>query len=277
MKRAMSLTHARIVGNMWAVCVVVAVTSLSGPAAFALDPMGPPRAMMDKGQFSLALDVLLSKADLEVTDGTWTNSTQIPPTGVLTDRTIKDFETTKLYATAGYGFALNWEGFLGVAATKAEFGDDLWNSGESFDSGAGLGVRGGLRATIIEFPEYDLQVGGLIQLNWANYDGELNVPTQVGSDFVDIDLVETQIAVGATYWWLDGFIVYAGPFVHYINGDLEEVDVTGFDIEWDVDDGPTWGAYIGAQVDLDTNWVLNVEYQFSSDASLLGAGLMFTY
>ncbi len=274
MKKALILTHAQIVGNMWAICVVAAVASLSGSAAFALDHMGPPRAGIDYDQFRIGADVSLSETKLKLTSGRAID----PATSVaMTDRKIKDFETSKLYVTAGYGFAQNWEAFLGIAATKTEFGDDVYHLGESFDSGIGLGLRGGVRATLFELPDYDVQLGGLIQFNWANYDGGLDVPGQPSPDFVEVDLKEMQIAVGATYWWLDGFVVYAGPFLHYIKGDLEQEDIGGFDIAWDVDEGPIWGAYIGAQYDLAENCVVSIEYQHSSDANLLGAGLMLTY
>lgn len=276
MKRALILTHATIMKNLCFVCVIFVATNLSGPAALALEPMGPPRAGIEKKQLIFGFDILLSDTDVKLTGGKWTNPNQTPPSGTLTDRTI-DLETIKLYATAGYGFTQNWDAFLGLGAAKGEFGDDLWNAGEDFDSGIGLAVRGGVRTTFLEFPDLDLQVGGVIQLNWANYDGKLDVPQQAGPDFIDIDLTELQIAVGATYWWKDGIIVYAGPFVHYLKGDLEDLDVTGFDINWDIDEGPIWGAYLGMQMDIAENWIANIEYLHSSDANALVAGLMLRY
>ncbi|UCF16099.1 MAG: hypothetical protein JSW59_01295 [Phycisphaerales bacterium] len=279
MKRALTLTNAAIVRNLWFVCVMIVTVSLSGPAAMALDPMGPPRASVDEGQFIFGADLSLSETDLKLTSGKWTNPNTTPTSGTLLDRTV-DFETSKLYATAGYGFTQNWEAFLGIGATKSEFGDDLWNSGEDFDSGIEFAVRGGVRATLLEFPDYDVQLGGLIQFNWTNYDGKLNAPTQVGPDFVELDLLEMQVAVGATYWWTERVKVYAGPFVHYIKGDLDQFDVSGFKNRWDIDEGPIWGIYLGALVDLSKiaeNCVVNIEYQHSSDATALAAGLMLMY
>jgi hypothetical protein len=242
--------------------------------------MGPPRADLDKGQLVLGSDLSLSETDLKLTGGKWTNPNTgpgVPTAGTLADRTV-DFEIAKLYATAGYGFTHNWQAHLGLGATKSEFGDDLWNLAEDFDSGTGFGIRGGVKTTFLEFPDLDLQVGGLIQLNWANYDGKLDVPQQVGPDFVDIDLAELQIAIGATYWWKDGIIIYAGPFVHYSKGDLEDLDtVNGFKNNWDIDEGPIWGAYVGLQADIAENWSANIEYLHSSDANALAAGLMLTY
>ncbi|MHC4170254.1 MAG: hypothetical protein ACYSWQ_25190 [Planctomycetota bacterium] len=279
MKRALTLTYAAKARNVWFVCLVAVAASLSGPAAFALDFMGPPRAGVDEGQFIFGVDLSYSETDLEFTSGRWTNPNVSPFAGGLPDRTVS-LETTKLYATAGYGFTQNWEAFLGIAATKSEFGDDLWNSGEDFDGGTGLGVRGGVKTTFLEYPDYDLQFGGLIQFDWANYDGKLEGPVQAGPDFVEIDLWEMQIAVGATYWWKEKVKVYAGPFVYYLNGDPEQLDVTGFENNWDIDDGPNWGFYLGALVDLTEvteNCVFNIEYQYSSDAYVIGAGLMLTY
>jgi hypothetical protein len=211
MKRALTLTHAAKARNVWFVCLVAVAASAGGPAAFALDFMGPPRAGVDEGQFIFGLDLSYGKTDLDLSSGKWTHPTVAPPSGPLSDRTI-DFETTKLYGTAGYGFAQNWEAFLGIGATKSEFGDDLWNLGEDFDSGSiGLGFRGGVKTTFLEFPDYELQLGALIQFDWASYDGKMDVPTQAGPDFVETDLWEMQIAVGATYWWKETVKLYAGP------------------------------------------------------------------
>jgi hypothetical protein len=254
-------------------------------SAFILDPFESSLGTAHEPHFSVGADFSFSKMDLELTNGEWVNPESDPSSGELGDKTIKDFEAIKVYGTVGYGFAKNWEAFLGFGGTKAEFGDDLWASGESFDSGLGFGVRGGARTTIFEIPEYNLQIGGLIQLNWANYDGKLDAPQHVqpGPDFVDMDITEMQIAVGATYLWKEGFSVYGGPFVYYISGDLETLTINGFDVSWDIDAGPVWGAYIGAQVDLDVwidfaeNCFLTVEYQHASDASALNAGLMLRY
>lgn len=282
MKRALTLTYVAKARNVWLVCFVVVAASLSSPAAFALDLMGPPRAGVDEGQFVFGADLSFGDTDLELTGGKWTNATLAAPSaqsGTLLDRTV-DFETAKLYVTAGYGFSPNWEACLGIGATKSEFGDDLWNVGEDFDSGTGLGIRGGVKTTFLEFPDFDLQLGALIQFDWANYDGKLVTSAQVGPDFVEISLLETQIAVGATYWWTETVKVYAGPFVYYTKGDLEQLDVTGFQNNWDINEGPIWGIYLGALVDLTEiaeNCVFSIEYQHSSDASLLGAGLMLTY
>ena len=277
MNRKMSLTNRQIVAKICLWCIVVAVVNPGGSAAFALDPMGPPLAGLREGQFSFGADVALGETDLKLVDGTWVNTTITPSTGVTSDKTV-DFETTKLLATAGYGFARNWEAFLGIGATKAEFGDDLWSVGEDFDSGIGLGVRGGVKTTLFEIPELNLQIGALLQLNWANYDGKLDVPQQAGPDFVEVDLIEMQIAVGATYPCKEGITVYGGPFVHYISGDLEELDTVGaYDITWEIDEGPTWGAYIGAQMEIAPNCVFNIEYQHSSDANVLGASLMWKF
>lgn len=277
MKRKVSLTSTQIMTRICLWCIVVATLHPGGSTAFALDPMGPPRAGVTKGQFSFGADISYGEADLELTGGKWVNPNTDPTAGTLRDRTINDFEATKLYATAGYGFAKNWEAFLGIGAAKSEFGDDLWNAGEDFDSGIGLGVRGGAKTTILEIPDYDLQLGGLVQLSWASYDGKLVTSQQVGPDFVELEPIEMQVAVGATYLWADGFIVYAGPFLHYIWADVEQLDVTGFENTWDIDEGPTWGVYLGALLDLTEDYVVNIEYQQSSDANVLCAGLLIRY
>ncbi len=271
--------NVEIGGTIRLLCIAAIAVSVSGSAAFALDPMGPPRAGLTQGHFSIGADFSLGDTDLDLVNGEWFNPDSSPTSGDPGNNAIKGFETIKLYGTVGYGFAKNWEAFLGIGATKGEFDDELWASGESFDGGIGLGVRGGAKTTIFDIPEHNLQIGGLIQLNWSNYDGELEVPhhVQTGPDLVDMDLTEMQIALGATYVWREGFAVYGGPFVYYISGDLETSTFEGFDITWDIDEGPVWGAYLGAQYDISWNCVVNLEYLHTSDASALGASLIFLY
>ena len=59
--------------------------------------------------------------------------------------------------------------------------------------------------------------------------------------------------------------------------DLEQLDVGGFENTWDIDEGPIWGVYLGALVDLTEDYVVNIEYQQSSDANVLCAGLLYRY
>ena len=277
MKRAATLIDAESVGKIRLLGIVVIMVSLGGSTAFALDPMGPPLARVEEGQFLIGADLSLSKMDVQLSDGKWTeiNEDGDQETGKAVDLTL-DFETAKLYGIFGYGIAENWEAFLRLGAAKAEFGDSIWLNGEDFDSNIELAIGGGIRGTLFEIPGLDLQIGGLLQANWSNFDGKLDSPLWSSPDFVEVSLAEAQIAIGATYAWTEGLWVYGGPFVHFVRGDVEDIFADA-KYSWDIDEGPIYGGYLGALVEIAENCLFHAEYQHSSDANAFGAGLSVRY
>ncbi|MHC4627388.1 MAG: hypothetical protein ACYTDV_10450, partial [Planctomycetota bacterium] len=177
------------------------VIALSNSSALALDPMGPPVAGLEEGQFKAGVDFSYSKMDLELTDGTFVEYLDgvLSDSGEATSFPLKDFKASKAYANLGYGFADNCEGFLRVGGTKSTFDDSIWLDSEEFDSGNNLAVGGGIKATFFE--EEGLKLGVLLQGSWAEYHGELDSPNWTGPDFVEMDTVEVQMAAGASYTW----------------------------------------------------------------------------
>ena len=275
--------------------VVLVVVGLCSSAVLALDPMGPPTAGLKQEQFKVGVDYSHSKMDLELSEGTWIEYID----GVFWDAgeaesfTLKNFKTNKVYTNLGYGLAENCEGFLRVGGTGARFGDSIWQAGEEFDGSTDFAVGGGIKATFFE--EGDLKLGGLFQVNWAEFNGQLkpdNWPTidYQAADCVEIQLAEIQIAVGATYDLADNFSVYGGPFFHFVDGDLDddytspEVDdlgnATGFitsSYSWAVDEDSVFGGYLGAQLELSENCSFNIEYQRTAAADALGASLTWRF
>jgi hypothetical protein len=111
------------------------------------------------------------------------------------------------------------------------------------------------------------------------FDGQVDAPSQPGS--LDMDMLEIQAALGATYLFSDRFAVYGGPFINMIYGDIEYVyseedsnDFVTWRFNWDIEDDINYGAYVGTRIMLKQNCSLNIEYQQTSDAYAIGAGLM---
>ena len=255
-------------------------------SAFALDPMGPPTAGLEQGQFRAGVDYSYSKMDLELTDGTYVEYLDgiLFDSGEATSFALKDFKASKAYVNLGYGFADNCEGFLRVGGTKGEFDDSIWVDSEEFDSGNDLAVGGGLKATFFE--EGDLKLGVLVQGSWAEHQGQLDSPNWTGPDFVDIDMVEVQMAAGASYTWEGIISVYGGPFFHFVSGDLEDTvgaSVTGLgellnsEYDWEIEEDSTFGGYIGAQLEVAEGCSFNVEYQFTAAANAFGASILWRF
>lgn len=270
----------------FAICSLIIIGSF-GSLALALDPMGPPVAGLEEGQFRAGVDFSYSEMDLELKSGPWVEYFDgvLSATGETESFSLKEFEASKAYVSFGYGFADIAEGFLRVGGTKGSFGDSIEGSSEEFDSGNELAVGLGLKATFFEAG--GLKLGGLIQGSWSEYHGKLDSPNWTWPDFVEIDMAEVQIALGANYTWEERFSVYGGPFFHFITGDLDDTvgelvpddfgELVNFERSWDINEDSVFGGYVGAQLEVAEGCSFNVEYQRTAAADAFGASVMWRF
>ena len=283
-KQKAGIRKTSVLCRLSALALVVA--GLSGSAAFALDPMGPPAASLQRGQFKAGADFSHSTMDLKLNKGTWVEYLDgvFFDSGDAVSLTLKNFKANKAYANLGYGVADNFEAFLRLGGASSRFGDSLWEDQEEFDSNADFAVGGGIRATFYE--EGNVALGGLVQTSWAAFDGQLKAAHWASGDFVEIDITEVQIAVGPTVRCTDRLQIYGGPFLHVVGGDLDDnfvaVDAgTGgllaSEYSWNIDEKSIFGGYIGAQVELIENCLLNIEYQHTGAADAFGASLIWMH
>jgi hypothetical protein len=258
----------------------------SGPAGFALDPMGPPLANMEPGQYQVGFDFSYSNMDLQLHNGVWTETLDgvFLDWGDAVDLKLKDFEVNRGYANLGYGISEKVEAFFRLGVTRAEFGDSLWEDNEKFDSESEPAIGFGLKATFLD--EGNIQLGGLIQFNWADYDGRLSASHWAGSDFVEVDTAEAQIAVGMNCMLSERLSVYGGPFLHFLDGELydtfSEVDpntggLLSSEYLWDIEQDSAFGGYLGARMELSQNCFLSVEFQHTAAADAFGASIAWRF
>ncbi len=266
--------------------LALVMVGLGGSAAFALDPMGPPAAGLKQGQFRTGADYSYSTMDLQLKEGEWVEYLDgaFFNSGEGVSLKLKDFKAKKAYINLGYGIAENWEAFLRLGGTNARFGDSIWEDDEKFDGNADFAIGGGAKATF--YQEGNLMLGGLFQASWATFDGQLKAAHWAAADFVEIDITEIQIAVGPTYKLTDGVWIYAGPFLHFIDGHLDDTFVqvdegTGgllaSKYSWNVEEDSIFGGYIGAHVELTENCLFNVEYQRTAAADALAASFILMF
>lgn len=265
--------------------LVLIMVGLSGPNAFALDMLGPPVVGVEKDVFSAGIEYSFSKTELDLVDGdaiVYRNS-ELLGAGPVDSITIKDLEVNTLYATVGYGIVENYEVFLRMGIASAKFGDALWEESEDFDGNIDFAIGAGLKANFYE--GFSWKVGGIVQVNWMELDGKLDSSAWdfAQPHFVEISSTEMQIAIGVNYLLSSRVSVYGGPFAHFISGDFDYSFTrigdnfdTG-DYSWEFNEGPTYGGYIGAQIKLYKNSFANIEYQQTSDADFMGAGLLLKY
>jgi len=230
--------------------------------AMALPPMGPPKADLEQGQYSVGSDYSFSVMDIELS-GYGLNVTQ------------KDVDSNMIFANLGYGIAPNLEAFVRLGAANAEF--------EGFSGDTEFAYGFGTKATFAQ--EGDLTWGGLFQMSWANSEdtGTLILDGHTITGTQEIDFYEIQIAVGPTYK-MEGFSIYGGPFLHIIDGKYDwNGTVTGpivngsGSFSLDVKQESELGLYIGALFDINENVSCSVEYQQASDAYGICTGLRWRF
>jgi len=286
MKTLTKSSKANMFTKIWLSGFIFLIVGLGGTAAFALDPMGPPATNMEQGQFSIGADFSHSSMDIELSNGIWIEHLDgvFWDWGEAVDLTLKDFEVNRGYVHLGYGIADNCEAFFRLGGSRAEFGDSLWEDSEKFDSRAEPALGFGVKATFFE--EGNFQFGGLLQANWAEFDGKINASHWAASDFVEVDMIEVQIAVGITCMLSDRVSIYGGPFVHFINGELDDTfsaidtDTGGLltsQYLWDIEEDSVIGGYIGTQMELTENCSLNMEFQHTAAANAFGASIAWRF
>jgi len=262
----------------------IVIIFISGPAAFALSPMGPPTSGLKHEDFKIGVDFSHSEIDLEFNDGEFVEYLDgwFDASGGETDLKLKNVKINTVYVNLGYGVTDYFEVFLRLGGNNAKFsGYNFWPSGENFDSNTGFAIGGGFKATF--YDEGRFKLGGLIQAGWADLDGAIR-PKEwpVADDTVQFDLTQIQIAVGPSYELTDRVLIYGGPFLHFVRGDWEDiynqVDLgTGglltSKLSWNVEEDSSFGVYFGTQMEITENGSIMIEYQHTSAANAVGASM----
>jgi len=271
--------------KIWLLGLALITIGLGGSNVYALGMMGPPTAELEKGMFSGGIEYTYSSMDLDLIEGQANiyRNGEFYGSGIVESITIKDFQVNTLYAAVGYGIFENYEAFVRMGVANGTFGDSLWEEREEFNNKYNFAIGAGLKATI--YTGFAWKIGGLFQINRIELDGEIdssswNIPQP---QFAEISTTEMQIAIGAKYLWTRRISVYGGPFAHFISGnfDYEFTRITNdFDTgeySWEINEGPTYGGYLGAQIEIAKNCSANIEYQHTSNANVFGANIMMRY
>lgn len=255
----------------------------------ALDLLGPPAAEIKKWQPVIGIEYSHSTMDKGLINGTWQDEVfgESPTSGLVKDLTLSDLEIDKLNVYLGYGIERDWEIFFRLGAAKSKFGDTLFHQNERFDSDYVPSIGGGLRATFIT--DRKLKIGAIVQADWTQYTGLLSSSLWANPAFVRMDLENIHAAAGALYQWTKGISIYGGPVCTYGIGGFEtdfitlSVDndnvthIVTTKYKWDIEKKFDYGAYVGAQIDLDKDFSMNVEYQMTGDTKVFGAGIVWKF
>jgi hypothetical protein len=313
--------------------VVIMVVGLFSAGALATS-LGPPTSSLKQGQFKTGLEYFRSDMDLELT-GKVAESESIDfvvgldqsKTGSykLVDQTMET-KMNKIYANIGYGIVDNWEVFIRLGGVDAELdfeeqsaqyltypaypdADPNRVTTINFDGDFTFAYGFGIKATLWE-QSPELKWGGLFQMSWAkigaktsgshvyNYLGTA-YPMGSFSESTEFSINEIQIAVGPTWTPSEGFSIYGGPFLQFIDGELiyESSDTennyssptptalpTITSIEhskekrtFDISEDSSFGGYVGAKVNLKEKCDLTAELAFTGDGWGIGAGVALAF
>jgi len=269
---------------------VLMVVGVSSSAVYALSPMGPPKALLGQDRWDIGIEYGHQTMDLEA-DATSTEIDIIPGQDDYTavrkyKHNIDGLKSNIIMGRAGYGINDNWDAFVRLGFTDAEcdidyiFPDNATpDKYKGFDGSFGFAWGFGTKATF--WQDDELSWGGLFQITWLKPgDSSISLPSdpQFSGD-AEISMREVQIAIGPTWRVEDNLRLYGGPFLHYVNGDL---DISGRTVDMnaeiftkttgDIDEVSQFGGYVGAHLDVNQNTSCFIECQLTGDAWGIGIG-----
>lgn len=272
--------------------VIIMVVVVCSSTALALPPMGPPKAVFGENRWAIGINYSHQKMDLELF-GKAREDLGLGAGWELYEYTkykIEDLTSNMFLSSLGYGICENWDAFVyaGVAGDKNEIKETLagGSSGNQYYEFGGDYIAAwgfGTRATFCQ--DGNLTWGGLFQMVWSGIDSS-SLKLRGDPNFsgnLELDFWEIQVAAGPTLQ-LDGFSIYGGPFLHFVNGDmsLEGTTVSSGATQrvmsnTDIREESNFGAFVGAQWDIaeDTFWY--TEYQFTGDAWGAGMGIVWKF
>jgi len=272
--------------ELFIICLIV--ICLSSSVVVALPPMGPPKALLGQDVWEIGIDYGYQSTDLAVVGKV--TEIQVDPPFVWTEKgkqNIGDLKSHIIFGRVGYGISENWDAFVRVGVADAD-GDleRVYTDGTppdkygGFDGGFGFAWGLGTRATF--WQDGDVSWGGLVQVTWSQPDdSDISLSYDPAfSGTAELDIWEVQVAIGPTFQLSDGFRAYCGPFLHFVNGDL---DISGHTVDagtefllegsGDVEEESQLGGYAGAHFDVDENTSCFIEGQLTGDAWALGVGV----
>ena len=248
---------------LWLVVLFIGV--LVSTTAFALDPMGPPAATIDKGGWAIGLEYSYSDIELERQPTNWSSA----------QRNV-DITMHRTYGNLSYGISENVTGFVRAGGAHLEW-DDMGARVHGWEGDSGnwdFAWGAGVKATLSE--SADTTWGFVAQIGRSVLTGDQK---DNGGDEPDgeyeITFNEVQIAFGPTWKASDSVRIYGGPFVDFISGRWQDEWEDGYKPRKPIEEEDFWGGYLGAAIDLSKNSSLNVEGSLMENGWAVAAGVMW--
>ena len=251
-------------------------------SAFAIAPIGPPKADIKTGWWFDGFDYSKSKTDLKIKNALLFD--------VLSNGTLKDFNVDLFLGKLGHGINDNWTIFAGLGVAKADiFSKQIARSGDNYltkyydmDGDLALATQLGTKATFYRTGPFE--IGALFQVTWLSLDGTMEETNYIKTEYWDTgkadletDIMLTQFAPGVSYAINDYSSFYGGPLFQWIDGDSKAKGKSGLfstaSDNADIEEERSFGCWFGLQVEIEEETTCNIEYQSIGSSNTIGFNL----
>lgn len=271
-------------------CLAVGV-----PSVWAGAPMGPTLPIIDKGQWAFGIEYAYEKIDLDANGRCVESIIGGPSQSYRQEFTIDSMKTNMLFGRIEYALCKDWEVFVRLGAADADAGIRAGDPGVviggqggkvGFDGSYGFAGGLGTRAMFYECGPWRIE--GQAQVTWLDPDdSDFRITNRqnpnesvVGS--AKLDYLQTQIGLTAVYRG-DAWSVWAGPFLQFIDGDLDldsryiidGATLGRISCSADIEEDSQIGLSIGADCEVNRNLLAWIEGQFTGDSWMVSIGGIF--
>lgn len=268
----------------------LAVLAWCGAITYGGAPMGVPMATLEEGQWALGLGYGYGETDWEASGLSVRMPDGESPTYAAEFTDLDGLRTRVVLGSLAYGVCDNWDLFARLGFCDGRDNISIHTpppSGapERFsydgDSGPAWGI--GTRATFCYWGPW--RFGGLVQITWFDPDDssfsstDPDAPDTVSVGNADIEFWQTQVALAALYQ-IDTLSFWAGPFLEFVEGDLDRsgrtlvdgAETGHFRSSADIEENAQLGVHVGVNWEASTRFNCQVEGQFTRDSWFVGLG-----
>ena len=237
---------------MWRKTVPVGLILLSlSSAAYSLDPVGPPQALLGQGHWSLGVEYAYSETAFDL---------MRVATAMSFATSSVDLKANRAYANLRYGLWKNVDVFARLGAGTFEV-PDVAEGEPGFAWGLGAA------ATVYDTDKFDW--GLLVQFSNGRFDPSDTAPAMFGPSATE--LWSLQVVTGPTYHIRDNLAVYGGVFYHLLLGEYE---LSGpVRRQEDIKENNPVGGLLGLDWALKENVHWTAEFQYAGPTFAVATGL----
>lgn len=210
--------------------VVVVAVGVFCSAALAGAPLGPPRSLVEHGEWAVNFEYGREEMDLKACgkmhEAAIVGGVPVPLPSADVVMQIEDLTANMFFGSLEYGLCDRWEVFLrlGIADAQDDVKHEAFDGGLSFDGDYGFAWGAGTKMTICQHGDWTF--GGVVQVTWL-YPDESDIEWTNPADSLDtfsgeaeLEMRQFQAGIGATLD-MDSWFLYGGICWLFMRGDMD--------------------------------------------------------